>query len=258
MPQVALLIAAMVAAPSLALPHADAVELPIDRKPRVIVMTDGEVDDQSSMIRFLLYTSDIDLLAIIETNSVWQRSGHSEEDWYERQLDAYERIHPTLVKHHPDYPTAAEIRRKSFVGDEDPNHLLEVASETARPRQTPGGTVEYLPDAWPDTPGSDRIVQLLREDNPDPVHIQAWGGSNTAARAFYKLKTVYPDDYNRAVSKVVLYNISYQDDAGNYIETHHPKVTMVYSGAFHKTWPTTFKPIRRTSSRTRSRGATAR
>jgi len=42
-------------------------------KPRVIVMTDGEIDDRSSMIRFLLYTNDVDLLAIIETNSVYQR-----------------------------------------------------------------------------------------------------------------------------------------------------------------------------------------
>jgi hypothetical protein len=33
-----------------------------------------------------------------------------------------------------------------------------------------------------------------------------------------------------------MYNIWYQDDAGNYIETYHPKVTMVYSDSFNKTW----------------------
>ena len=42
-----------------------------EKKPRVIVMTDGEVDDRSSMIRFLLYTSEMDVLAIIETNSIF-------------------------------------------------------------------------------------------------------------------------------------------------------------------------------------------
>lgn len=57
-----------------------------DSKPRVIVMTDGEIDDHSSMIRFLLYTCDVDLQAIIETNSIFQRDGHSNEDWYEKQL----------------------------------------------------------------------------------------------------------------------------------------------------------------------------
>ena len=59
-------------------------------KPKVIVMTDGEIDDRSSMIRFLLYTCEIDLKAIIETNSMFQRRGHSGDDWYERQLDAYD------------------------------------------------------------------------------------------------------------------------------------------------------------------------
>ena len=57
-----------------------------ESKPRVIVMTDGEVDDRSSMVRFLLYTNDVELLAIIETNSVYQREGHSKKDWYDKQL----------------------------------------------------------------------------------------------------------------------------------------------------------------------------
>ena len=61
-------------------------------KPRVIVMTDGEIDDHSSMIRFLLYTCDIDALAIIETNSIFQKKGHSKEDWYEKQLEAYGKV----------------------------------------------------------------------------------------------------------------------------------------------------------------------
>ncbi|HEX8357790.1 MAG TPA: nucleoside hydrolase-like domain-containing protein, partial [Segetibacter sp.] len=70
-----------------------------NKKARVIAMTDGEVDDHSSMIRFLLYTCDINLLAIIETNSVYQRQGHSKEDWYEKQLAAYEKVYPNLIKH---------------------------------------------------------------------------------------------------------------------------------------------------------------
>jgi hypothetical protein len=207
-----------------------------EKKPRVIVMTDGEIDDHSSMIRFLLYTSDIDLQAIIETNSVYQRSGHSKKDWLEKQLDAYEKVYPNLIKHHPGYPTADAIRKKSFVGDEDPEHLMKVTSRAKRNEQKPGAPVEYRPDAWPDTPGSDKIVQVLLEKSPDPVYIQVWGGGNTASRAFYKLKTQHPNDYERAVSKVVMYNIWYQDDAGNYIETFHPKVTMLYCASFSGTW----------------------
>lgn len=204
------------------------------KKPRVIVMTDGEIDDHSSMIRFLLYTCDMDVCAIIETNSIFQKKGHSNEDWYEKQLDAYEKIYPNLIKHNPDYPTAAHLRSISFVGDEVFDRVKDLRDK--RWELIPGGPIMMKPDDWADTPGSDKIVEVLLEDNPDPVFIQAWGGGNTAARAFYKLKTQYPNDYKRAVSKVTMYNIWYQDGAGNYIENYHPDVTMLYCGSFAGTW----------------------
>jgi hypothetical protein len=202
-------------------------------KPRVIVMTDGEIDDRSSMVRFLLYTNDIDLEAIIETNSVYQRNGHSDKDWYEQQVDAYEQVWPNLVTHDPDYPAADEIRAKSFVGDEDPEHIIVDRNSRAR---RPGSEVLINPAEWPDTPGSDRIVEVLLDDDPRPVHIQAWGGGNTAARAFYKLQSVYPGEYERAVSKARMHNIWYQDGAGNYIEKYHPKVTMLLDHYFNGSW----------------------
>lgn len=149
-------------------------------KPRVIVMTDGEIDDQSSIIRFLLYTCDVDVLAIIETNSILQKKGHSKEDWYEKQLEAYEKVYPNLIKHHSDYPSAEELRKISFVGDEEYEHVKELKGK--RWELIPGGDIMIKPDDWPDSPGSDKIVEILLEDNPDPVHIQAWGGGNIKMR----------------------------------------------------------------------------
>lgn len=205
-------------------------------KPRVIVMTDGEIDDRSSMVRFLLYTSDFDVEAIIETNSIFQRKGHSREDWYEKQLNAYEEIYPNLVKHNQDYPTPQRLREISFVGDEDEAHLKDLWWKNLFVKMVPGAPVTQKPDKWEDTPGSDRIVEVLLRDDPRPVYLQAWGGANTAARAFYKLKTQYPDEYEKAISKVVMYNIWYQDGAGTYIEQYHPKVTMIYCASFKGSW----------------------
>lgn len=204
-----------------------------DIKPRVIAMTDGEIDDQSSMVRFLLYTNDIDLEAIIETNSVHQHNGHSKEDWLEKEIAAYEQVYSNLIKHDPNYPSATEIRSKCFVGDEDPKHLIVDNNSIFR---RPDSKVEIMPDEWADTPGSDKIVEVLLEDNPNPIFIQAWGGGNTAARAFYKLKTRYPDKYDKAVSKVTMYNIWYQDGAGNYIQKYHPKVKMLLCYNFLGSW----------------------
>ncbi|MEO6452964.1 MAG: nucleoside hydrolase-like domain-containing protein [Ginsengibacter sp.] len=207
-----------------------------EKKPKVIAMTDGEIDDKTSMVRFLLYTCDVDLQAIIQNNSVYQRGGHSKEHWLEKHIDAYEQVYPNLIKHNPDYPTADEIRKKCFVGDEDSNHIIKITSPAKWIEQKPGTAIEYMPDTWANTPGSDRIVEVLLDKDSDHVYIQAWGGGNTAAKAFYKLKTEYPNDYDRAISKVVMYNIWYQDDAGNYIETYHPKVTMLYCNSFNTTW----------------------
>ena len=202
-------------------------------KPRVIAMTDGEVDDRCSMVRFLLYTNDMKLEAIIQTNSVFQTKGWSSEKWIEQQIDAYEQIYQNLKTHDSAYPSPDYIRSKLFIGDEDSTHV--VVDHNA-PLTIPGVEPVIDPANWADTPGSDKIVEILLEDDPRLVYIQAWGGGNTAARAFYKLKTEYPEDYKRAVSKAVMYNIWYQDGAGNYIEKYHPEVTMVLSHYFSGTW----------------------
>jgi len=87
-------------------------------------MTDGEIDDRSSMIRFLLYTNDVKLMAIIETNSVYQREGHRTKDWYDKQVDAFEQVYQNLIIHDPCYPSPEEIRAISYVGDEDSSHII--------------------------------------------------------------------------------------------------------------------------------------
>lgn len=80
-------------------------------KPRVVVMTDGEVDDRCSMVHFLLYANDMQVDAIIQSNSCFQRNGWSSQPWIEEQLAAYEAVYPNLKVHDPDYPTD----RKSVV-----------------------------------------------------------------------------------------------------------------------------------------------
>ena len=40
-----------------------------DSRPRVIVTSDGEIDDQASMIRFLLYANECDVEAIVLSSS---------------------------------------------------------------------------------------------------------------------------------------------------------------------------------------------
>ncbi len=201
--------------------------------PRVIVMTDAETDDRCSMVHFLLYTNDMQVDAIIQSNSCFQRRGWSNEPWLEEQISAYEKVYPNLLVHDNRYPSPDYLRSVVFVGDENPEHI---GIGTNAPKLIPGMKPTIDPSSWEDTPGSDRIVEVLLEDDPRPVYLQAWGGSNTAARAFYKLKTQYPGQYKRAVSKAVLYCIWYQDAGGNYIEQNFPEVTILLNHHFSGSW----------------------
>lgn len=204
------------------------------QKPRVIVLTDAETDDRCSMVHFLLYANDMQVDAIIQTNSCFQKKGWSHDPWLKKQLDAYAQVYPNLKVHDAAYPTPDYLRQRVYVGDEDPSHI--VLSGKQCKMTLPGATPLVDPSAWPDTPGSDRIVEVLLEDDPRPVFIQCWGGTNTAAKAFQKLKRDYRQDYERAVSKAVLYCIWYQDAGGSYIEKYHPLVTILLNHHFSGSW----------------------
>lgn len=172
-------------------------------RPRVIALTDGEVDDRSTMIRFLHYTSDFDVAGIVQTNSRYQKSGHSRDKWVEAELANYAKVLPNLRRHNPNYPDASYLQSVVRVGNEN-SADLNVAP----------------PDmATKNTPGEQLIINTLLDNDPRPVHITVWGGANTVASALWRLKTSYSAaDYKRAVSKVRIYCIWYQDGGGQWIE----------------------------------------
>ena len=176
-------------------------------KPRVIAMTDGEIDDRQSMIRFLLYSSDYDVVGIVQTNSRYQKSGHSRDRWIEREIDLYAQVLPNLKVHKAGFPEPNALKAAIRIGNENSGDLF---------RPPPSFATK-------DTPGSDLIIRTLLDNDPRPVHSEAWGGMNTAAWALHKLKTQYPAaEYNRAVSKARLYAILYQDDGGPWIQNNIP------------------------------------
>ena len=88
-------------------------------------MTDAETDDRCSMVHASPYANDMDIAAIIQTNSCFQRKGWSHEPWLRDMIDAYGQVLPCLRVHDPNYPTAEYLHSISFVGDEDPEHIVE-------------------------------------------------------------------------------------------------------------------------------------
>ena len=191
------------------------------QKPRVIATTDGEVDDRSTMIRFLLYSCDFDVAGIVQVNSKYQKNGHSDKKWIEAELDAYEQVLPNLRKHNPDYPDASKLRSVMRVGNENAKDLW-VAPPDMETKNTAGAQL---------------IIDTLLDNDPRPVHVLSWGGANTTASALWKLKTEYPKEkFDYAVSRIRIYCIWYQDGGGGWIQTNIPGAYINEAYRWNKVW----------------------
>jgi len=201
-------------------------------KPRVIATQDGEVYDRSSMVRFLMYSSDYDVVGIVANNSIFQKKGHGRA-WIDHEIDLYTQVYRNFKQHHPDYPTPEYLRSVIRIGNENPADL-----------QTGPGWTPVAPAnmATKDTPGSDLIIQTLLDDDPRPVHVPSWGGANTTAYALWKIKTTMPDKWERAASHIGIYAICYnltnkaQDGGIPWIIKNLPEVNIYQSAAWSRTW----------------------
>lgn len=192
-------------------------------KPRVIATTDGEIDDRSSMIRFLMYASDYDVAGIIEVNSKYQKSGHSGEKWLQGLIDKYGVVLPNLLKHNPNFPSVSYLKSTLRVGNENINDLYVTPDKMATKN----------------TAGEKLIIQALLDSDPRPVHVLSWGGANTTASALWRLK--YSGQYttaqfNYAVSKIRCYFILYQDGGCQWIEDNVKEALIVESYDLYGTW----------------------
>ena len=151
-------------------------------KPRVIVTSDGEIDDECSMVRFMLYANEWDIEGIITSSSQYHSHGHNwaGDDWAEPYLDAYTKVHPNLLKHDSRFPTPEYLRAHTFLGN--------VEAE---------GEMDSI------TPGSQHIVKVLLDESDNrPIWLQAWGGTNTIARALKTIEEERPEKMDYVANKI--------------------------------------------------------
>ncbi len=177
---------------------------PSFQKQRIIVTSDGEIDDQCSMVRFLLNTNEWDVEGIVTSSSQYHWQGHSwpGDGWIEPYLNAYAEVYANLVKHDAEYPTPEYLRERTLLGN--------VKTE---------GEMEEL------TAGSQLIVKVLLEKSDErPVWLQAWGGPNTIARALKTIEEEHPHRMAEVAKKLRFFFIWEQDSTyQDYIRPHWGK-----------------------------------
>lgn len=179
--------------------------------PRVIVVSDigNEPDDSESLVRFLLYTNQLDAEGFVASTSTWQREIIHPELMYER-IDGYEKVLPYLRAHDKAYPDAPALRALVKKG------------------QAHYG-MSHVGDGF-DTEGSEWIIRQADKPDPRPLWVLNWGGSADLAQALYKVrKTRTPEQVKAFVSKLRVYSISDQDDAGPWARVNFPELFWIAS-----------------------------
>lgn len=206
-------------------------------RPRIVITADPELDDNNSLIRFLLYSSDVQVEGLIYASSGFHWKGDGKgtkwsvpgreynrfglnlcpcESWrwdknerfIHNAVEAYAKAYPNLKIHNPLYPAPDELRSKIRFGN-----------------------IEFDGDFSKDSPGSDLIKSLMLDNKPGKLFITAWGGQSTIARALKSIQDQYEnttewDQIKKKISrKVVLLPSGDQDDTyAKYIKPVWPDI----------------------------------
>ena len=133
-------------------------------KVRMVVLTDiaNEPDDQMSLVRLLVYGNHFDIEGLVATTSVWLRKG-VRPDVLHTVLDAYAQVQPNLLRHASGFPPADDLKR--LVADGQPGYGM---AATGADKTSPGAAL---------------LLAAMKRDDPRPLWVTAWGGTNTLAQA---------------------------------------------------------------------------
>ncbi len=177
-------------------------------KIRVIVTTDGEIDDECSLVRFLLYSNEWDIEGIITTSSQYHWHGHkwAGDNWMNNVLAGYEKVYPNLLLHSKQYPSPEYLRKRIFLGNVETEGEMELKTD-----------------------GANHIVNVLLDKSDDrPIWIQSWGGNNTLARALKTIEEDYPNRMEDVAQKLRFFFIWEQDNTyQSYILPHWGKYNIM-------------------------------
>jgi hypothetical protein len=221
-----------------------------ESKPRVIVTTDGEVDDMDSFIRLLLFANEFHIEGLVYSSSQWHYKGDGQgtlftsempgtarrygertdlrwpgTTWMQELIEKYGQVYDNLSTHAKGYPS--------------PDYLLSIIRT---------GNIDFEGDMKEDTEGSDFIKEILLGDEKGPVYVLVWGGTNTLARALKSIEDEYKggENWERVYAKVsdrtFIYTILDQDATyTRYVAPNWPEIRVIYNTAqfwsFAYMWP---------------------
>ena len=208
------------------------------QKIKTIITTDGEIDDIDTFIRMLLYANEFEIEGLIYSSSMWHYKGDGKgtlftsememtkalygertdlrwpgTQWIEELISAYSEVYPNLILHDQGYPSPEKLKSKIRIGN-----------------------IDFEGEMSKITPGSEWIKEKLLEPDTNDLFLQAWGGTNTIARALKSIEEEYKNTdqwetvYQRVSKKAIIYTIMDQDATyKKYIGIFWPNIRVFYN-----------------------------
>lgn len=183
----------------------------MQKKPRVIVTTDMEVDDMNSLIHLALYLNHIDLEAMVYTSSQYHFQGDGvhtlgeiNPHWRTKGTRSYEwKVVPPepdpeaggLTKYRPFPEDWIEQLWTNEYAQAYPTLQANAQAAGEPPFPTPQelvertyvGNVAFEGDVREETLGSEAIKHAVLDDDPRTLWLLSWGGMNTIVRALMSI-----------------------------------------------------------------------
>ena len=192
-------------------------------RPRIVNTTDlgADPDDRQSLVRFLVMSNEYDVEGLIVSTSCWRK--HQEDtSMLDEIVDAYGQVVSNLQVHAEGYSSHERLEAISVMGQR--GYGMSDVGEGK------------------DSPGSELIIASVDKDDPRPLWATCWGGCNTIAQAIWKVQqTRSEDELREFLSKLRVYDVLGQDDAGTWIAKNFPdllyiRATGVYGWAPSDEW----------------------
>lgn len=179
--------------------------------PRIFVVTDisNEPDDQMSLVRLLVHSDILSIQGISTTTSYWLNDTTYPEHILD-VIDGYENVTTNLNAHtESTFPSADSLRSVVRAG----HSVYGLAA-------LKNGTLST---------GAELLISAAGNSN-ETLHVLLWGGANVLAEALDHVnRTGSQQDLDTLVSRLHVYSISDQDDAGPWIRKNFPQIPYIAS-----------------------------
>jgi hypothetical protein len=205
-------------------------------RPRIIVLSDfppldviaggvgsgpaeklSDPDDIQSMVRFLLYTNDLEVEGLVASAGTFANIARKQNIL--DILDLYDLVDENLREHDGRYPAAGTLKTVTWQGRDN----------------TWDKPVKEIIGEGRDSEASEAIIKVVDQPDPRPVWVCVWGGPCEVAQAIWKVQnTRSPSELEHFISKLRIFMIGLgdkpgQDGSGQWLLDCFPKLFMIVS-----------------------------